>query len=619
MKRLLLLGLILTLVIGICVVVDAAKDPETLVYVTFAGWDSFDPAWCYDTASGNLLQHIYETLVGYVGGSTSEMRPVLATQVPSIDNGLIKIADDGTATVRFPIRTDVHFQNGDPLTPEDVVYSFQRNLLADPTAGPNWMLISQLLGAGTIDDVIVAKGADAAYQVVMDAVYIPADDPGAVEFYFAYGYSPFFLNAINENCSWAAIVDKSWCIEQGAWDGEKDHWLDWHDLPKEEMALYKTVNGTDVYTLESCDPVEGFTLVRYDGYWGKDLYGLPFFKRIEGIYVEEWTTRRLMLEQGDGDIVEIPTQYKAQVEGTPGVRTIYNLIGGTNGGFLLNMDIVVEGNDRLGSQELDGEGIPPDFFQDAHVRKGFSYCFDYDTFIEQVLMSEATRARSVISPSVAYYNPDQAVYEFDLEKAAEEFKLAYGGELWEKGFYMRLDYNAGNEGRKTGCEMFRDALAQVNPKFQVEVRGIPWANYLDDNRGRRMTMFFIGWLWDYPDADNFVFPYLHSKGAYGGRGSFDVLGEVSDHVDELIEAGAKEPDPAKRQAIYYELQQIEYEQALCIMTHDSTGRRWMRTDIGGFAYNPAWSRWNWDLMYRADDATIDYEWMSMLDYKIEEW
>lgn len=614
-----LLGLILTLVIGVCAVVDAAKDPETLVYVTFAGWDSFDPAWIYDTASGNIAQHIYETLVGYVGGSTSEMRPVLATQVPSIDNGLIKIADDGTATIRFPIRTDVHFQNGDPLTPEDVVYSFQRNLLADPTAGPNWMLISQLLGAGTLDGIIDAEGADAAYQAVMDAVYIPADDPGAVEFYFAYGYSPFFLNAINENCSWAAIVDKSWCIEQGAWDGEKDHWLDWHDLPKEEMALYKKVNGTDAYTLESCDPVEGFTLVRDDGYWGKDLYGLPFFKRIEGIYVEEWTTRRLMLEQGDGDIVAIPVQYKAQVEGTPNVRTIYNLIGGTNGGFLLNLDIVVEGNDRLGSQKLDGNGIPPDFFQDVHVRKGFSYCFAYDTFIEQVLMGEATRARSVISPSVAYFNPDQEVYEYDLEKAAEEFKLAYGGELWEKGFYMRMDYNAGNEGRKTGCEMFRDALAQVNPKFQVEVRGIPWANYLDDNRGRRMTMFFIGWLWDYPDADNFVFPYLHSQGAYGGRGSFDVLGEVSDHIDELIEAGAKEPDPAKRQAIYYELQQIQYEQALCLMTHDSTSRRWMRTDIGGFAYNPTWSRWNWDLMYRADDATIDYEWMSAFDYKIEEW
>lgn len=132
-------------------------------------------------------------------------------------------------------------------------------------------------------------------------------------------------------------------------------------------------------------------------------------------------------------------------------------------------------------------------------------------------------------------------------------------------------------------------------------------------------MFFIGWLWDYPDADNFVFPYLHSQGAYGGRGSFDVLGEVSDHIDELIEAGAKEPDPAKRQAIYYELQQIQYEQALCLMTHDSTSRRWMRTDIGGFAYNPTWSRWNWDLMYRADDATIDYEWMSAFDYKIEEW
>ena len=617
MKKFLLLGLIFTLIVGLGVA-TSAKDLDTLVYVTFAGWDSFDPAWVYDTASGNAMFHMYETLLGYKIGSSLEMTPKLATKIPSIENGLIKINEDGSATCRFPLRTDVYFQNGDKMTAEDVVYSFQRNMLADPVAGPDWMLINPLLGYDVLDDLIADVGEDATYNAVMKAVYVPADDPNAVEFYFMNGFSPFWLSIVNENCSWSAIVDKSWCIEQGAWDGEMDNWMDWHDLAKEEMALYLNVNGTGPYILEAADPVEGYTLVRNDNYWGKDIYGLPFFKRIEAIYVEEWTTRRLMLEQGDGDIVEIPIQYKDQVEGTAGVRTIYNLPGGGNQGFVLNLDPVIEGNDRLGSGQLDGNGVPPEFFQDVHVRRAFKYAFDYATYNAQVMMGEATIPTSCIPPAVPYHNPDQVGYSYDLEKAAAEFKLAFGGELWEKGFFMRLDYNAGNESRKTGCEMLRDQIQSLNPKFRIEVRGIPWANYLDDNRARRLTMFFIGWLWDYPDASNFVFPYMHSKGTYGGRAHFEVLAEA-DYIDGLIAAGAAESDPAKRQEIYYELQQIDNDLALELLTTEATARRWMRRDIGGFAYNPTWSRFNWMIMYRADDATVNYEALAGYDYILEEW
>src|SRR5512140_1124350 len=41
-------------------------------------------------------------------------------------------------------------------------------------------------------------------------------------------------------------------------------------------------------------------------------------------------------------------------------------------------------NPYIGSGKLDGNGIPPDFFTDVNVRKGFSYSFDWDTFITDV-------------------------------------------------------------------------------------------------------------------------------------------------------------------------------------------------------------------------------------------
>jgi ABC-type transport system substrate-binding protein len=41
------------------------KNPNTLVVATIGDVESMDPAWAYDTASGEAIFNIYETLVFY--------------------------------------------------------------------------------------------------------------------------------------------------------------------------------------------------------------------------------------------------------------------------------------------------------------------------------------------------------------------------------------------------------------------------------------------------------------------------------------------------------------------------------------------------------------------------
>ncbi len=53
------------------------KNPGIFVEQTIGDVDSFDPAWAYDTASGEQFTYIYETLMAYDGGSTSKYVPVL--------------------------------------------------------------------------------------------------------------------------------------------------------------------------------------------------------------------------------------------------------------------------------------------------------------------------------------------------------------------------------------------------------------------------------------------------------------------------------------------------------------------------------------------------------------
>jgi len=87
----------------------AAFDPTVFVEASIGEPDTLDPHLAYDSASGEIPYNIYENLIAYKGSSVSEFEPRLATQVPTVKNGLIK---DGGKTYVFPIRKGFKFHNG---------------------------------------------------------------------------------------------------------------------------------------------------------------------------------------------------------------------------------------------------------------------------------------------------------------------------------------------------------------------------------------------------------------------------------------------------------------------------------------------------------------------------
>jgi hypothetical protein len=50
------------------------KNPGNFVQMTIGDIDSLDPAWGYDTASGEQVSYIYETLIFYDGTKSNEFR-----------------------------------------------------------------------------------------------------------------------------------------------------------------------------------------------------------------------------------------------------------------------------------------------------------------------------------------------------------------------------------------------------------------------------------------------------------------------------------------------------------------------------------------------------------------
>jgi ABC-type transport system substrate-binding protein len=245
----------------------------------------------------------------------------------------------------------------------------------------------------------------------------------------------------------------------------------------------------------------------------------------------------------------------------------------------------------IGSGALDGNGIPVDFFSDIHVRKAFCYAFDYDIYIEEALSGQGVQRGSPVVEGLYGYDPAAPMYEYDLDEAVAEMKLAWDGEAWEKGFKFTLLYNAGNLPRKTACEMVSEKWAYIGANdediadgehFQVSIQALAWPTILGKIFGTRdMPMFQIGWLPDYPHADNFIVPFMHSQGTFS---YFQGYGDSA--LDAQIAAAFQDTNPTTQMAKYAALQQRYYDDAPGIVLAQPLARRYFTAHVTGFYYNP---------------------------------
>lgn len=578
------------------------KNPDSIILVTIGGPETIDPHWSYDTASGEVIYNLYDNLINYNGESTSEFLPMLSTKVPSVENGLIK--DDGLTYI-FPIREGVKFHNGDVLTPEDVVYSIKRGLVFDRAGGPMWMLFEPLLATHSIEETAVELAGvenysdlfengdprgelksnykNAMVKVITDYVdKVVEIDGNNVIFHLAQPYGPF-LNILAHSGGWAAIIDKKWAIEQGAWDGKADTWWKYHDPENEKDPLYKIENGTGPFVLKKWVPEEIVMFERFDDYW----QGPAKIKNAQIKSVNEWTTRKLMLQAGDADIAYVPIQYLSEVKGLEGVRIIENLPSLSNVVSMWPWTINAEGNTYIGSGKLDGKGIPPDFFSDIHVRRGFSYLFPYKIFITKIAKGQAIRNPGPIIKGILGFSDDPSLfYEFSLLKAKAEFEQAWDGQLWEKGFEFSIFYNEGNDTRKAISDMLATYAKMINPKFKLTSVGVQWSAYLKAFLTEKLPIFTIGWLADYPDPHNWAPVYMGSKGDYSSMFGEAYREFARKNVDPLLDKALKETDLEKRAALYKELTQIAHDQAISLYVYQPIGHHVERTWVQGWYYNP---------------------------------
>lgn len=595
----------------------AIKNPGHIISDSIGMPETIDPAWGYDTASGSIIFNVYDTLVfNKVNSSETRIEAGdmysfdwhIATACNNINpDGTIKSTGDpgyDALHYNFTIRTGIPWQEGSYGTVSiyDVEYSIERVMVQDRSGGPEWMFYEPLFGIGKAH----ANTSDPTWGAQIDAKVTVDAGTNTVQFNLAQPYPPF-LNILTQ--TWGSIVCKQWVIDHGGWNGTHvdGEWQVWHDPEKSELDTDQGTIGGVAFLggyMMGCGPYEKdywdhlageWSIVRFSSYylgWGARGYNVASGKyadRYTEREVAEWADRKLAFMRGDCDFCYVPRPHTHELDGIPGLRQDYPIGALTTRSLFFNMEIAST-SPYIGSGAYEEEGIPGDFFSDIHVRRAFAYLFNQTLYLQDVLLGEGQVVNSVVPPVLQYYNDTIPNFDLNIAQAYTEFQAAHGGTLLATGFTCVLTYNSGNLERQRACEMVIANLhtmcvAYSITNFHATVQAADWPTYLGNLVDDELAIFTLGWLADYPDAHNFVYPFLHTFGDFSAYTGFS-----NSTIDNWINTEIVTPnDPpgvyGARSQLFYNIQLAAYELCPSVALPWSLGRHWERDWVQGYYVN----------------------------------
>ena len=278
-------------------------------------------------------------------------------------------------------------------------------------------------------------------------------------------------------------------------------------------------------------------LERNPDYWD---VGKPYLDRIVFRFTPDASSRAAALEANEaqlGVLTPVPLSEMARLTATPG------LMATTAGYDYMAPVLLLQINVRR--KPLD----------DRRVRQALAYAINRDALMRTVWFGFGKPATGPV-PSVvkAWYTTDGVpAYPFDPKKAEallDEAGLKRGAD--GKRFRMGLDPLAqGSDFLRTG-EFIRQQLGRVG--VEVELRTGDYASY-----SRRLFTDYdfdttVNYNGAFPDPSAGLQRIYWSKAAQRGVPSVAITGYADPDMDRDFEQGLNENDPAKRWALYADMQ-----------------------------------------------------------------
>ena len=116
---------------------------------------------------------------------------------------------------------------------------------------------------------------------------------------------------------------------------------------------------------------------------------------------------------------------------------------------------------------------------------------------------------------------------------------------------LSLQYTTDHYGPSSGDEyaLIKDQL-EADGLFQVNLQSTEYVQYSKDRVADVYPAYQLGWFPDYSDADNYLTPFFRTENFLSNHYS-------NPQVDQLIQQQATTTDPAQRQALIEQIQDLE--------------------------------------------------------------
>jgi ABC-type transport system substrate-binding protein len=185
------------------------------------------------------------------------------------------------------------------------------------------------------------------------------------------------------------------------------------------------------------------------------------------------------------------------------------------------------------------------------VRQALNYAIDKESILDTILKGRGVPSHGPIPPSLPGYNEEINPYPYNPAKAKELLRLAGLGEGFEMTIYQRESKEAQNL-----TEVFQAQLSQVGIRAKIVQR--EWSAFKEAINKGEPDSFYLAWVADYPDSENFLAPLFHSKnfGPGGNRARFK-----DEEVDRLIEEAQATINYDRRLELYQRLEMEIHERA----------------------------------------------------------
>ena len=530
----------------------AIAPQNTLVIQWASAITTTDPHHALDSNIQYSLTNVYETLVTYER-NTSKLVPMLATSWKVGNNN---------KTFTFALRKNVKFHSGSDFTCKDAEYSLRRLLISSSSLTYAFYLSLPLLGFDFWDDDLKKT---TKFSSLTKAVHC---DTGGNLVLETPQPSPLLLQRLTG--TYAAILDSKFAIANGEWDGTQTTWKDWIAKDLSNSAFNKPASGTGAYQMVSRES-EQLVFKAFSGYWGEK----PKLENVIFKSVSEDASRVLAIKNGDADFIFLGNRASlAQVRGAAGVKV---LVGKSpdSSAIMMNQDIAPKSK-FIGSGKLDGKGIPTNFFSDIHVRRGLAASFDHNRMIKEIYSGNGERRVMAIPSLLPDYDPSIKIQGFDPELAKREFKQAFNGEVWNKGFSFLIPLDADRD----MYSLLKQGLEKLNPKFKVLLKDMPQADLYAALGQNVVPITINGTNAEIPDGEALARFFYSSSGTFAPHTHYN-----DPQTEKAFAQLATTADPAARAKLMGLIGRRAAE-LLPIIPLPGTDRFWIyRQELKGFEAN----------------------------------